>query len=111
MKKALQTTKNSNPESPQPGKTNVRTRTKFERPEPLWPVNPSIYKLRRIPRGMTPIEMTHDTSYALERIALDIYTDMSNAGRGLAETLASIYLSGLQHAVEVLNAEPPDPRS
>ncbi len=34
----------------------------------------------------------------VEGIALAIFTDMTNSGATLQETLAAIYLSGLEHA-------------
>ena len=38
---------------------------------------------------------------ACQRIALDIFTDMTNSGMPFSITLASIYLSGVQHAVAI----------
>lgn len=36
----------------------------------------------------------------IEAIALEIFTDMSNAGATLQQTLAAIYLSGMENALE-----------
>jgi hypothetical protein len=35
----------------------------------------------------------------LERVALEIFADMSNAGQPFQKTLSAIYLSGMQHAL------------
>jgi len=35
-------------------------------------------------------------------VALSIFTDMTNAGCSLQETLSAIYLSGLEHARQIL---------
>lgn len=58
---------------------------------------------------MTPIDMdktdiTEEQSEAAQRIALSIFTDMSNNGFSLRETVAAIYLSGLSHAVDMLSS-------
>lgn len=36
----------------------------------------------------------------VEKIAIDIFTDLINAGQPLQVVLAAIYVSGLQHAAE-----------
>lgn len=38
-----------------------------------------------------------ETAEAMQRIALSIFTDMSNAGAGLHDAITAVYLSGLQH--------------
>jgi len=49
--------------------------------------------------------MDVDQIEAMDRIALGIFTDMTNAGRTFQETLSAIYLSGMSHAVSVLTCE------
>jgi hypothetical protein len=44
--------------------------------------------------------MTAEQIECVERIALDIFADMSNAGRPLRDVLAAIYLSGVMHALD-----------
>lgn len=39
---------------------------------------------------------------AVQQMALDVFTDMSNAGFSLRETLAAIYLTGAENAIETL---------
>jgi hypothetical protein len=59
--------------------------------------------LRHIkPRGMACISLPADHRECIERIALSIYTDMVNAGATLQETLAAVYLSGSENAVQAM---------
>jgi len=72
---------------------------------PLLPVHSSMRPLVRRerirPHNMDYIHgVTHEQGEALERIALGIFTDMTNAGATFQESLAAIYLSGLSHAIE-----------
>jgi hypothetical protein len=48
---------------------------------------------------------TTDQVECLQRVALDIFTDMTNAGYGFQQALASIYLSGLQHAAQIIKRQ------
>ena len=48
---------------------------------------------------------TKEQNQACQEISLSIFTDMSNNGFSLRETLAAIYISGVSHAVSVLNDE------
>ena len=52
------------------------------------------------PQGMTRLPgMAPEQIECVERIALDIFADVSNAGRPLRDVLAAIYLSGVMHAL------------
>jgi len=66
----------------------------------LSPIHSSAFKFRMRARDMTELRMESDQRETCERIALGIFTDMSNAGASLQTTLAAIYVSGLQHATE-----------
>lgn len=65
----------------------------------LHPMHGSVMKRheRIRPVGMDRIAMPHEARQAVERIALEIFTDMTNSGATLQQTLSAIYLSGLQH--------------
>lgn len=65
----------------------------------LSPVNPTVRKLgfTRTPLGMRAIALTHEQDAAMQRVALDIFTDCVNGGVCFADALAAIYLSGLRH--------------
>lgn len=85
--------------------TGPRQHGKGSYAAPLLPVHSSMRPLVRRerirPQGMTCITgVTYEQGEALERIALGIFTDMTNAGATFQESLAAIYLSGLHHAVE-----------
>ena len=67
----------------------------------LWPIHSSKVVHCAKARNMSYKAMTSDTRETLERIALEIFTDMTNAGNTLQATLAAIYLSGLAHAIEL----------
>lgn len=72
----------------------------------LHPIHHSVRRVirnqRLRPSGMAKIEVSPEQSEMLERIALEIFTDMTNAGATLQETLAAIYFSGLVHAEEII---------
>lgn len=53
------------------------------------------------PSGMTYIETSKEHADQLNKIAMEIWIDMTNAGRSLQETVAAIYLSGLVHATKL----------
>lgn len=53
----------------------------------------------RKPYNMAETRLPEGSREVIERIVLDIYTDMVNAGCSLQQTLTAIYLSGSQHAV------------
>ena len=74
---------------------------KPERREALTPTFPG-RSFRVRPHGMSRVEgATPDQIAAIQSIALGVYTDMSNAGFSLRETLAAIYISGAKHALEL----------
>lgn len=74
----------------------------------LCPIHPSLLEKRSAysekprPHGMSRMTVTAEQRQQVERIALDIFTDMANAGCSLQETLSAIYLSGLQNAVATM---------
>jgi hypothetical protein len=51
------------------------------------------------PRDMSRINLPHEYREFIEGLALDIFTDMTNAGCSLQSTLAAIYLSGSENAL------------
>ena len=53
----------------------------------------------RSPRNMAYAHMPHSDREFIEQIALDIFTDMVNAGCSLQSALAAIYLSGAENAL------------
>lgn len=53
------------------------------------------------PYGMDFFEVTKEQYDVVQNISLDIFTDMSNAGYSLQETLSAIYFSGVKHALTV----------
>ncbi len=59
-----------------------------------------------LPRDMErDHNVTPEQFQAVQRIVLSIFTDMSNNGYSLRETLGAIYLTGAHHAVSVINGE------
>lgn len=78
----------------------------------LHPLHRSVLELRQRalgfrprPAGMSAIAITSEVREAIEQIALDIFTDMTNSGASLQETLAAIYLSGAEHAKAIMREE------
>lgn len=70
---------------------------------PLYPVHHSVAGARILPRPqcMDSVRIPHEMRAALSKIALDIFTDMSNANRSLQDALLAIYLSGLAHGADL----------
>lgn len=67
----------------------------------LNPLHRSVYHGRvRIPRNMARSNLPDESRVHIEREALSIFTDMSNAGCSLQATLAAIFLSGMNAAME-----------
>jgi hypothetical protein len=65
----------------------------------LHPVHVSVVKRGRIsPNRMARISMPDEMRETMTRVAIDIFTDMSNANHSFQDALLAIYLSGLQHA-------------
>lgn len=73
-------------------------------PEPLRETKPGM-AVRMPPRGMDRATATPEQIAAVQRIAIGVFTDMSNAGYSLRETLAAIYLTGAQNAIAVQQGE------
>jgi hypothetical protein len=78
------------------------TKEKPVRPIQLHAAHHSAYGVRLRPQGMTAVRgLTAEQVECMQRIALGIFADMSNAGYSLRESLAAIYLSGLMHAIDI----------
>lgn len=63
----------------------------------LHPVHFSVAGKSRRPNGMERIAIPVGQVEALERVALEIFSDMSNAGHPFSKALGAIYLSGLEN--------------
>lgn len=75
---------------------------------PIQPLHPSMRNslargARLRPLGMTSFNTTAEQHEVLQHVALDIFTDMTNAGAPLQDALASIYFSGLMHGAQLLD--------
>jgi hypothetical protein len=76
---------------------------------PIYPLHPSTraqlakgYRIR--PRNMAVMDIGPEQAAGhsvTQKIAIEIYTDMVNAGASLQETVAAIYLSGLVHGAKL----------
>ena len=65
----------------------------------LRPMPPLVLGRGARPRNMATVKLPPGMRETIESIALDIFTDMTNAGCSLQQTLAAIYLSGSEHAL------------
>lgn len=64
----------------------------------IHPVHHSVIRIGSVtPNRMDRITMPDEMRESMTRIALDIFTDMSNANGSFQDALLAIYLSGLQH--------------
>lgn len=63
-------------------------------------------RFRMTPMDMEKARMGADQVQAAQRVALSIFTDMSNNGFSLQESLAAVYVSGLEHGVSVMKGTP-----
>lgn len=58
----------------------------------------------RPPKGFGSMEMSEDQQRLLQRLAIETFTSMANDGHPLANCLAAVMLTGMNFAVETLNA-------
>ena len=69
----------------------------------LRPIHQSVMRSRvRQPRNMARCFMPADQREFIEAQALLIFTDMTNAGCSLQQTLAAVFLSGMNAAVHAM---------
>lgn len=73
---------------------------------PIYPLHPSTraqlakgYRIK--PRNMAVLDIEPEQHNVTQKVALEIFTDMVNAGASLQETVAAIYLSGLVHGAKL----------
>ena len=71
----------------------------------LHPLHFSIGGKFRRPHKMDSVSMPPEQIEAVERVALDILADMSNAGWPLQKALAAIYFTGVQDALAITKGE------
>lgn len=48
-----------------------------------------------IPLGLSPVRLPRDLEEAFSAEALDVFSAVSNSGRGFVDALLAVYLSGL----------------
>lgn len=70
---------------------------------PLEPVHHSVAaaRVRVRPQCMDGVRVPHEMRAALSKVALDIFTDMTNVNRSFQDALLAIYMSGLAHGSEI----------
>lgn len=70
--------------------------------QPLHPLHHSMrnHVIRRTPRDMSAVALDYETSAALTKVVLSIFTDCINIGKPLQDALLAVYLSGMNHAIE-----------
>lgn len=68
---------------------------------PLRPMHSSMIGRSREPSGFGSMVITPEQREALERVALETFTDMVNSGHTFQTALAAVYFSGTVHALEV----------
>ena len=78
----------------------------MDRADALRPMHRSVLETHQRARGYRPrpvnmstVALTSEQRECIERIALGIFTDMTNSGATLQETLAAVYLSGSENAL------------
>lgn len=78
----------------------------MSRADALRPMHRSVLEKHQRARGYRPrptnmsaVALTSEQRECIERIALGIFTDMTNSGATLQETLAAVYLSGSENAL------------
>jgi len=54
---------------------------------------------------MESMKMDPEVRQGIEKIALHIFTDMTNSGASLQQTLTAIYLSGVQNTIAAIKDE------
>jgi hypothetical protein len=71
----------------------------------LRPPHLSVVGQRRTPINMHRLPVSHDQAAALTEMTLEIFADVCNSGRTFQEALTALYLSGLQHGMELSRRE------
>jgi hypothetical protein len=67
----------------------------------ITPMHKSLLKTNfKQPKNMERTKLPDDMRTMIEEQALAIFADMSNAGCSLQQTLAAVYLSGMNAAME-----------
>lgn len=61
------------------------------------PQHRSMLGRTRRPRNMASVRLPEEVRVCVERTALDIFADMTNAGWSFQAALLAVYLSGLEH--------------
>ena len=56
------------------------------------------------PPNMQRIKVEPEVVAAMQRVVLGIFADMSNAERSFLDILLAVYISGIEHALEVSGA-------
>lgn len=67
----------------------------------LRPQHSSMIGRSREPSGFGTMVITPEQREALERVALETFTDMVNSGHTFQAALAAVYFSGTVHALEM----------
>lgn len=70
------------------------------RSNPLRPIHASMIGRCRVPTTIGTMDVTPEQREACERVAVETFTDMVNAGQTFQAALAAIYVSGMVHALE-----------
>jgi hypothetical protein len=55
----------------------------------------------RVPTKMDRMAVSEEQAESINRIAMGIFTDMSNGGYSITEAIEAVYVSGLNHGVGV----------
>lgn len=78
-------------------------RARFVAVDGLVPIRPDVARLRRVPRGMDKVKIGWESKQAMTKVALSIFTDVTNLGYSFQDAVLAIYLSGLQHGAALSN--------
>jgi len=73
--------------------------SRIKRRQALQPSMPARFRNHIRPANMSKIEMSHEQKMLFERLALEIFTDCSNAGCTFGQTLSAILVSGMDWGI------------
>lgn len=71
-------------------------------PEPLRAPHQSVRGKLRKPRNMDRMSIQVEVREAIDKLTLEIFTDMANAGYPFYQCLTAIYVSGVEHAIAIM---------
>ncbi|WP_421782691.1 hypothetical protein [Kiloniella litopenaei] len=63
----------------------------------------TIFPRMKVPTKMDWMGVSNEQAKSIHRVSMGIFTDMSNGGYSISEAIEAVYVSGLNHGMELSN--------